>query len=122
MKSSALTLTAVLACLLMGATGCNTLTADNVHKLQIDHTTDAEIKTLFGNPKASETYDTDGAKVTVQGFEFHNVASVGPVAWLNYDILQIESKNGVASGFLYVSDEGKNATLVDASKADQIKT
>src|SRR2546430_1233420 len=122
MKSSALTFTAALVCLLIGATGCNTLTAENVRKLQVDHTTDAEIKTLFGNPKQSETYDTDGAKVTVQGFEYHDVAGVGPLEFLNYYILQIETRNGVARGYLYVSDEGKNETLFDAAKADRIQT
>src|SRR5690349_18431081 len=116
MKSSAILLTAAMACLLMGATGCNNLTSENVRKVQVGHTTDAEIKTLFGNPKQSETYDTDGAKVTVQGFEYHTVAGVGPVEFLNYYILQIETKDGVARGYLYVSDEGKNETTFDAAK------
>jgi outer membrane protein assembly factor BamE (lipoprotein component of BamABCDE complex) len=114
-------LAAVLVSLLMGATGCNSLTIENVRKLQIDHTTDAEIKTLFGDPKTSETFDTDGAKVAVRYFQYQLATDVGPVAWLNYYILHIETKDGVAKGYLYVSDEGKNATVFDPSKADQIQ-
>jgi hypothetical protein len=102
--------------------GCSSnVTLSKIHQIQLNKTTDAEIGSLFGKPRATESYTDQQGSDLLQLYGGGTYGHVGPMTWVNYYYFVVESRNGVNSGFLYVCDNGNDATHLDLQKAQEIQ-
>lgn len=101
------------------AVGCG-ITPENVYKLQVGTTTQAQVDDSFGSPKAMEAVVEGSDKINVDYFGSVNVVEIGPVFFGGYSRLAVEVRNGIVDGYLFYRSDGAEATHFDARKANQI--
>jgi hypothetical protein len=100
--------------------GCRSkITKERVGQVSLDHTTDAEVVKLFGRPKHDITVVRGSESSKLYSYAKVYSGGIGPVEVTNYYHLTIETRDGIAVGYLYARSDD-DPTRFDTKKADQI--
>ena len=119
MRYSILALT-VLCLALAG--GCSPkISAAKVDSLRLRETDEKEMKALFGEPKDLEAYsDTHGSSVVCTYVNTGGTA-IGPYRIVMAEGIILEIRDYKLNGYIYFSNDGENATKIDAEAAKSVK-